>query len=146
MNTKHFDSEIFKMENLKSIDKKRNRKRGSYHVFLNYLKDNNIDVRYEFHSDKELYLPMIDEFFPEVDLLGRLYELKMKDTQDKILSQKFNGDIVMSWLPNLMGKELGAAMGKFKNALGDNYAHFILNSSYETIHNYFMEVYNGNDE
>jgi hypothetical protein len=145
INTKYFDSEIFKMENLKSIDKKRNRKRGSYHIFLNYLKDNDINMRYEYHKDKDLYLPMIDEFFPESDLLGQLYELKMKDTQDKILSQKFNGDIVMSWLPNLMGKELGAAIGKFKNALGDDYDNFILKNNYDVIRDYFMEIYNGKD-
>jgi len=139
---KYFDTEIFQMDNLKSIDKKRNRKRGSYHVFLQYLKDNDINVRYDFHKDKELYLPMIDEGFPEADLLGQLYELRMKDTQDKILSQKFNGDIVMSWLPNLMGKELGQAIGKFKTSLGDEYDEFILNATYDAIQERFMDTYN----
>lgn len=43
---KYFDAKMFEMENLKSIDKKRNRKRWSYHLFLNYLKDNNINTSY----------------------------------------------------------------------------------------------------
>jgi len=142
IDTKYFDTQIFQMENLKSIDKKRNRKRGSYHIFLKYLKDNNINIRYEFHKDKELYLLMINEFFSESDLLGQLYELRMKDREDKILSQKFNGDIVMSWFPNLMGKELGQAIGKFKMSLGDEYNKFILNASYDDIHERFMNRYN----
>ncbi len=141
--SKYFDSEMFQMENLKSIDRKRNRKRGSYHLFLNYLKDNNINIKYNFYKDKDLYLPMIDEFFPESDLMGQLYKLKMTDAENRILSQKFNGNIVMSWLsPNLKGKELGAAISKFKNELGDEYRDFILNSDYNTIYNRFMEIYN----
>lgn len=143
INSKYFDTEIFQMENLKSIDKKRNRKRGSYHQFLNYLNDNNINVRFDFHKDKDLYLVMINEFFPESDLMGQLYDLKTMDTENKILSQKFNGDMVMSWLPKLQGKELGTAITKFKTALGDEYKNFILNSDYLTIRNCFMDIYDG---
>jgi len=140
---KYFDTEIFQMDNLKSIDKKRNRKRGSYHVFLKYLKDNNINTRYEFQKEKDLYLPMIETAFPEGMLMEKLGELQRKDKQDKILSQKFNGDIVMSWLPDLKGKELGQAIGKFKTDLGDEYDEFILNASYDAIHERFMNTYNG---
>lgn len=143
---KYFDTEIFQMDNLKSIDKKRNRKRGSYHVFLKYLKDNNINVRYDFLRDKELYLPKIELSFPEVGLLEKLEELQRIDTQNKILSQKFNGDIVMSWLPDLKGKELGQAISMFKKSFDENdedYNKFILNATYDDIHNRFMNIYNG---
>jgi hypothetical protein len=139
--SKYFDSDIFQMENLKHIDKKRNRKRGSYHVFLKYINDKGIKTNYGFHKDKDLYLPMIDEFFPEPDLMGQLYELEIKDRENKILSQKFNGDMVMSWLPKLMGKELGNAITKFRDALGDEYRSFVLNSDYNAIRERFMEVY-----
>lgn len=143
IDTKYFDTQIFQMDNLKSIDKKRNRKRGSYHTFLKYLEENNIDISYGFNKDKDSYLMMIDEAFPEADLMGRLYELKMKDRENKILSQKFNGDIVMSWLPDLKGKELGHAMGNFKESLGDEYRKFILNADYDGIKREFMNTYNG---
>jgi hypothetical protein len=143
IDSKYFDSEMFQMENLKSIDKKRNRKRGSYHLFLNYLKDNGINTKFQFNVDKDSYLLMIDEFFSEADLLGKLYELKMKDSENKIISQKFNGDMVMQWLPNLQGKELGAAMSKFKATFTEeNFNAYILNSSFEEIKNFFMYVYN----
>jgi len=138
-----FDTEIFQMDNLKSIDKKRNRKRGSYHVFLKYLKDNNINIRYEFEKNKDVYLVMINEYFPEAKLLKKLSELQRIDTQNKVISQKFNGDIVMSWLPDLQGKELGQAMSKFKTALGEDYNEFILNANYDAIRERFMNTYNG---
>jgi hypothetical protein len=146
INTKYFDSEIFQMDNLKSIDKKRNRKRGSYHIFLKYLEDNQINTRYEFLKDKELYLPMIEVRFPEGKLLEKLGVLQEKDKEDKILSQKFNGDIVMSWLPDLKGRELGYAIRGFEEHWGDEYREFILNSDFKTIHQSFMDNYNGQHE
>ncbi len=144
INTKYFDAQIFQMDNLKSIDKKRNRKRKSYHIFLKYLEENNLTLRsYKFQKNKELYLPMIDAKFPEAKLWEKLNSLQAKDREDKILSQKFNGDIVMSWLPDLKGKELGHAIGKFKESLGDEYREFILNADYKTIEERFMNTHNG---
>jgi hypothetical protein len=143
---KYFDTEMFQMENLKSIDKKRNRKRGSYHLFLNYLNDNGINVSYPFNKVKADYVPIIDNFFPEANLLNELNELQEKDRIQSMIAQKFNGDIVISWLPNLMGKELGKVMGKFKNSLGDDYDDFILQSTYAQIQNEFMRVYNDKSE
>ena len=135
---------MFKIENLKSIDKKRNRKRGSYHLFLNYLEENNIRTKKDFNPDKSVYLTAIDFFFPEVNLKDKLQMLREKDSLDMFISQKFNGDIVMSWLPNLKGKELGEAMSKFKNQFeGDDFKTFILTADYQTIYKKFMHVYNG---
>ena len=143
INTKYFDTEIFQMNNLKSIDKKRNRKRGSYHIFLKYLKDNNINIKYGFHKEKDLYLPLIEAQFPEAKLLDKLNKLQEVDKRNKIMSQKFNGDIVMSWLPNLKGKELGYAMFKFKESFdNDDYNEFILNGSFTAIYEKFMNTYN----
>jgi len=47
----------------------------------------------------------------------------------------------MAWYPNLQGKELGAAISKFKEALGDDYKEFILNGTYRIIQERFMEIY-----
>lgn len=144
IDSKYFDTQIFQMDNLKSIDKKRNRKRGSYHVFLKYLKDNDINITYPFDRNKDNYLDWIDQSFPEARLLEKLSELKRIDTQNKILSQKFNGDIVMSWLPDLKGKELGHAITNFKASFDDDeeYKEFILNATYVAIQERFMNTYN----
>jgi hypothetical protein len=146
IDSKYFDTEMFQMENLKSIDKKRNRKRGSYHLFLNYLKDNGINVSYPFNKVKADYVPIINNFFPEANLLDELNVLQEKDRIQSMIAQKFNGDIVLSWLPKLQGKELGKAMGEFKNSLGDDYNDFILKSTYAQIQNEFMRVYNDKSE
>jgi len=145
INTEYFDTEIFQMDNLKSIDKKRNRKRGSYHIFLKYLKDNDIDIRHQFNPDKTHYLSMINKFFPEANLMEKLLELQRIDSQNRILSQKFNGDLVMSWFPHLKGKELGHAINCFKESFDDDgdYREFILNANYAAIEERFMSTYNG---
>lgn len=142
IDSKYFDTEMFKMENLKSIDKKRNRKRGSYHLFLNYLKDNNINIKHEFSKDKDDYLTIIDSAFPEANLLSKLNELKIKDEQDKMLSEKFNGNIIMQWLPELNGKELGNAISTFKDHWGSHYNDYIAKTSIKDIHDCFILVYN----
>jgi hypothetical protein len=141
----NFDAEMFKIENLKSIDKKRNRKRGSYHLFLQYLKDNNIEIKKDFDPDKSKYIVAIDYFFPEVKLREKIEELQDKDRVDSYISQKFNGDIVMQWLPNIKGKELGAAMTKFKNHFASeaSFKTFVIDCDSETIRRNFMRIYNG---
>lgn len=145
INSDFFDTEIFQMENLKSIDKKRNRKRGSYHLFLKYIKDNNINTTYSFNKDKTHYLPKIENYFPEANLMEKLSELQRIDSQNRILSQKFNGDMIMSWLPELKGKELGQAITKFKDSFDDDddYREFVLNGSFNAIKDRFMMIYNG---
>ena len=119
--SKYFDAEMFQMENLKSLDKKRNRKRGSYHLFLNYIKDNGINTKFIFEEDKDKYIETIDRCFPEAMLEHELVMLRRKDLRDFYLAERFNGEIVMKWLPELKGKELGQAIGKFKDYLGDTY-------------------------
>jgi hypothetical protein len=143
---KYFDTEIFQMENLKSIDKKRNRKRGSYHLFLKYLKDKNINIHYNFNENKEEYLPMINQYFPEAKLIEKLEHLKYKDNINFHLAEKFNGNIVMEWLPELKGKELGAAIKKFKNYLGNTYETIVSAVPIDELQKIFMDVYNGKDK
>lgn len=141
INCKYFDTEIFQMYNLKSIDKKRNRKRGSYHSFLKYLKENDINQRYPFEKDKSVYLQMIEEAFPEVKFLENLKKLKESDDLNRQLAEKFNGYLVMKWLPDLKGKKLGKAITEFKNHLGDSYDETVLSASTDELRNLFINVY-----
>lgn len=140
---KYFDSEMFKIENLNHVDRKRNRKRGSYHAFLNYLNDNKIDVSYPFSKDKTVYLTMIDKAFPEVKFIEKLEKLRKKDEENMILTEKFNGHLAMEWIPELKGKELGQVITKFKNYLGNGYSLFLRSATMEEIRFAFINVYNG---
>jgi hypothetical protein len=143
INSKYFDTEMFQMENLKSIDKKRNRKRKSYHIFLEYLKENNINTKYPFEEDKNFYIADIDAAFPEVDLLQQLHDLQVKDEFNQALAEKFNGNIVMQWIPELQGRELGTAIGQFKAKLGDDYNWMITDLPISDIRDLFMKMYYG---
>ena len=145
IDSKYFDAEMFQMENLKSLDKKRNRKRGSYHLFLNYIKDNGITTKFIFDENKDNYIETIDRCFPEAMLEHQLVMLRLKDERAKTIADKFNGEIIMEWLPDLKGKELGQAIGKFKNALGDKYDEYILNTNIGEIRMDFMKIYHGRD-
>jgi hypothetical protein len=146
INSVYFDVEMLQMENLKSIDKKRNRKRGSYHLFLNYLKDNGIDKKYVFNIDKNAYISAIDLFFPEAKLMEKLEALAQKDLKDFYLAEKFNGNVVMEWLPELKGKELGQAIKKFKDYFDDAYETVVSAASTDELRQIFMDVYNGKSE
>ena len=141
INSKYFDSEMFKMKNLRCIDRKRNNKRKSYRDFLNYLINNDIKMNYKFKKNKADYLPLINSFFPEAKLLKKLNELKKEDDDNKALSTKFNGNIIMQWFPELKGKELGTVIVKFKKHFGDDYDDYISSSSIDEIYNSFNKIY-----
>jgi len=139
---KYFVSEIFKFENLKAIDKKRNRKRGSYHKFLNYIQENQIKGTYEFDRNKENYIQHIFNKFPESDLITKINILKGENALNEKASTKFNGNLVIQWFPNLIGKELGAALTTFKSSIIGDYREYILNNSIEVIRNDFSNTLN----
>ena len=144
INGKYFNYKTFLFENLAYKDKKRNRKRQSYNEFLAYVNDNSLQfANHEFHKDKMLYLPSIIEHFPEANLQEQFDELEARMKKEKMIKIKFNGDMVMSWLPELKtGKEIGHVIRNFKDTLGEEYADFIIKSSFMQIHNKFMEIYN----
>jgi len=142
IDSRYFDAEMFQMENLKSLDKKRNRKRGSYHLFLNYLKDNSINTHHPFYKDKFTYVYSINNFFPEAKLIDQLNVLEEKDLRDFYLSEKFNGKLVMTWLPELKGKELGKAIKNFKDYLGSTYETIVSAASQNELRQIFMDYMN----
>jgi len=138
---KYFNVDIFKMENLSAIDKKRNRKRKSYHKFLEYIKIFEIESQYHFPENKDLYLPIIDNDFPEANLLNKIKELDKEDIINRQISKKFNGRLIMNWIPGLKGKELGNMIEKFKENLGENYKKKLLNLNQDEIKNQFINFY-----
>ncbi|MFW6242716.1 MAG: hypothetical protein ACOC2W_01000 [bacterium] len=145
INNPYFDTEVFQFNNLNRIDRKRNLRRHSYHLFLNYLNENNINYRYDF-KNKEDYLYDIDDYFPESKLLNKIDSLYELDSRNQIIANKFNGDLIMSWINDLTGKELGIKINEFKTELGDDFEWFILNSDEDTIRREFIKFYNNEFE
>lgn len=135
-----FDAEIFKMGNLNHIDRKRNRKRGSYHKFLEYVEKNAPNKTFVFKKKSE-YLPLVDEIFPESNLMDRVEKLDEKDKINRKVNEKFNGHLIMRLIPSLSGKSLGNFMNEFKNDLGENYKQIILEMSPEDIEKRIKKFY-----
>jgi hypothetical protein len=145
MKSKYFDTSIFQFEDFNHIDRKRNKKRKSYNEFLAFMNENNIGTNYTFDKNKENYIDMIDEAFPDSNLKLELEIIKKRDKFRRELADKFSGTIVMEWLPELKGKELGLALRDYKNSHGDGYEKYIMNHNIDQIKANFLALYNRND-
>lgn len=132
---KYFNYTTFLMENLRHIDRKRNKKRKSYNEFLQYIEQNNIKKEFKF-KPKDEYLNDIAEYFPEANLLEKIEELRKKDKQNSILATKFNGKLVMVNYPTLKDKALGHAMTNFKESLGEWKDMFMQMETFEIMHEF----------
>jgi len=138
--SKYFNSEVFQFDNLNRIDRKRNRRRKSYNEFLVYIADNNIDKNYQFLEDRDQYIQIINDFFPESNLIGRIEELKENDRINTVIKEKFNGKLIMNIHPELKGKELGFYIEEFKKCV-ENFERYILSWNEEDIMNDFSKFY-----
>lgn len=138
---KYFNADIFKMENLNHIDRKRNKKRKSYHEFLEYVENKGVDNKFIFHRDKDIHLPIINDYFPEAKLFKKLDELDERDEINRKLNAKLNGHLIMEWIPGLKGKELGDVIRAYKENLGDRYENVVLSLEPENVKLHFISFY-----
>jgi Ni/Co efflux regulator RcnB len=134
----YFDSKIFQMDELTSIDRKRNKKRATYQDFLQYLENNNINKTFPFEKDKEKYLEHINRFFPECGMAEKMEEFKRIDDENKEIADKFNGKHIMMRHQWLKGKELGDTMKAFKEEVAD-FRQYVLDTPQEKIMTDFDE-------
>jgi hypothetical protein len=113
LTSKYFNPDKFKFENLTGIDRKRNAKRKTYHQFLEYINNKQFDNKFIANKDKSVYISEIDKFFG-TNLGDQIKSLKLREEQLNYMHSKFNGNLIMQWIPGLQGKELGDAITKFK--------------------------------
>jgi len=113
IDSKYFNKELFLLENLNHINRTRNRKRGMYMRFVEYVSDSN-KVGEPFRSKHEYSLIMQCKY-PQlqrtVDGFRLLYEVS------KVIKEKVNGKLVMEWfnLTEKDGKLVGNIMKEIKN-------------------------------
>jgi hypothetical protein len=115
---KYFDPEIFSYENMNHQNRTRNAKRKTYQAFMEFLEKSNLKRNYIFKEETE-YLNIIDEFFPESNLIKKLNEAEIEMELKNKLKEKFNGKLVMELIPELQGKELGFFIQNFRNSFGN---------------------------
>lgn len=140
--SKYFAPRIYDFENLNKVNRDRDKKRNTYASFIEYIKpykEQPLENFHYFYKDKNVYLGLIDYYFP--GFLKQYRELEKKEELNQKLREKFNGNIIME-NTNLKGKELGEAITKFKDSFEstDERNNFILNASIENILNYFKQI------
>lgn len=97
---------------------KRSKDRTTVINFVEWLKQNNHNQRPQF-ANRESYLPMIVEFFPEAKLDWQIEQERQLEAKAVLLASKFSGKLVMQLLPHLNGKRLGGFIVAFKASFED---------------------------
>lgn len=108
----YYNPDFYKLENLNTIARVRDKKRETYNKFLAFGETYCGPVFTDFHKDKSKYLDTIFATFPHA--YAKFEEANVKLAARKFLRQKFNGDIVAE-LTGLSGKKLGAFMQHLRN-------------------------------
>lgn len=160
----YFNWKLFQLDKLNKINRERNLKRKSYMSFLEWMDKNVADSDHEFEfkdtymDNKDAYVDVIDEHFPEVDLMTEIRRLEYQYCKSLYAKAKFNGGEVMRKY-ELKGKELGDAMSGFKTYIQDKivrskqafdysayntYDEFILEGTKERIYEEFDTFLKGN--
>jgi len=121
------------------------------HMRYKYLNEMRIDLQETFINHK--YFKYLEKFAtadyggtkleckPILDITDiklKIKEKNIKEKENKIISDKFNGRIVMSLYPHLKGKQLGDTINNFKKYIGD-FREFALNNSSDDILKKFNE-------
>lgn len=112
ISSKYFDADSFKLENLNAINRKRNKKRKMYGEFISYCEKTKPVSKFTFNPDKTVYREKIEQHFP--GFFEQLKKLEKLEAHQKMLREKFNGELVMQQFPELKGPALGKALSEFK--------------------------------
>ena len=97
------------------------------------MNSNAIERVYNFEKDKTVYLPMINNFFPESNLIQKLEDIRIQFQKQNELNEKFRGDMVME-LTGLRGAQLGKFILTYKSQF-TNFNAYLQSKSKEEIQN-----------
>ncbi len=109
---KYFNPEIYKLENLNTIARTRDKKRPTYNGFLEFCRDIDSLKCYQYSIDKTVYLSKIFSYFPERQ--QQFDDIMAKLAMQKLAKEKFNG-LIVSYCTGLKDKSLGHFMKYLKN-------------------------------
>ncbi len=124
------------------MEKRRN-ERPTIQAFLTYIEEHNIKKTHTY-EEKDSYIPMIHEFFPESNLIEEITKEKKREKLILAIREKYNGKIIMNLFPSLTGKDLGKFMKDFQ-AQYDDYEKTLFELSTQEIEralNSFFTNYN----
>ena len=136
--SKFFNWKMFQLKELNKINRDRNMKRASYTSFLEWMDANVADEEheYKFEKDKTLYFNLLNETFPESDLVTQVRRLEYLECRRLYIQSKFNGGDVMRKY-GLKDKKLGDALSGFKEYVAAEFGSY---NDY-IIHNETHQIY-----
>lgn len=142
--SKYFYYDIFDSALINSASRRRDNKRVSLHLFFEYLTLN--QERWK-HSNKKRTqdenIEFIDKLFPEKFIYNTIAEANRKIEIKRLVSEKWNGNIIMSIIPDLVDSKLGNAINKHKEYVKSfdlDFEYYILNNDFDKILNDFKLV------
>jgi hypothetical protein len=119
--SKYFDLELFQLESLNHTNRTRNRKRGMYMRFIEYVNSNNFLKGKPFKSKHEYSVLMQLKF----SVLHRAISgHRLTYEVAKLLKEKINGKLVMQWLG--LTEQGGPIVGKIMKEFNTNVGKEIL--------------------
>jgi len=135
--SRFFSKDIFAFENLNSINKNRNAKRGDYNRWLEYIKD--MKNTFIGDPDKTVYIKEISKHF-SVDILDKWKKMLGDHLVKKDMASKFSGSLVME-VTGAEGKDLGNIIRAFKDHNGPLDSDYILTHTKEQVEARFVDWY-----
>lgn len=141
-----FNWKKFQMEELNKINRDRNKKRASYMSFLEWMDKNVADENheYKFAEDSTTYFTMINNFFPEANIITEVRRLEYLECRKLYVQSKFNGGDVMRRY-GIEGKKLGDTLTGFKDYITkeyDSYNDYIIHTDSFDIYQDFEKYLN----
>lgn len=137
VNSKYFHPDLFQLENLNHTNRTRNRKRGMYMRFIEYVNASYWKPAAFTFKSKEEYSLLFQLRFLSLRLNVDKYRFEYEIS--KLLKSKINGKLVMEWL-DLTEKD-GAIVGKIMKEFRDNIGQEVLHMNEEQIKNKAEEIY-----
>ena len=115
----YFNPHFYQLSELTNKDRVRDRKRVNFQLFLDWCETLEMDLDDKFIISKEHRYILPHIWFTSLpDKVRQVY--KEKARLDFIKS-KFNGSLIMTWIPRLKGKELGQFMFYCRETLTDEF-------------------------
>lgn len=138
MSSPYYNPDIFKLENLNNINRVRDRKRKTYNMFLQYALEREHLYESKPKLSKEERADFVFNLFPIKDEVDRLYK---EHALKKEVASKTNGNLLMSFIPELSGKELGVFISYLKENAVQLYREDVLTMSEDEIKEVVLTAY-----
>jgi hypothetical protein len=130
INSHFFDKNIFLIENLNHVHRKRDQTRPDYHNWLTYIKTAENKTQWnlkesddQIHSRIEYYLDIIGKTFPHCKIKENLSQQRQDLLEfKKLKEEKFNGHLIANWAKLSLNsisdsKKIGELINEFKREL-----------------------------